>query len=143
NLRWALAIFTLVWFGAVLPGHERGAIRVPGSSVVNGQADPARADPNNAADASPSGALVACPACKLNQSSEPSENEDPSDNPAPCGGLCALCQLIATLDTPLPVDLTWAIHRAGPLQKQPAPARIAANHTPGVPPARGPPRPLA
>lgn len=71
-----------LWFGVIVPGHQRGRITLPGSR--------------------PS-AMVACQAMATSHSchngADPRGGDDPS---APC----AVCMLIATLDAPPVADLT-------------------------------------
>lgn len=85
-LLWAIA-----WFGVVLPGHERGVIRVPGAPTVL-RTDTERRVASGELQLS---ALSACPLCPLSRSGE--DGEDPAST-------CALCQLIATLSVPVPFD---------------------------------------
>ena len=73
----------VLWFGMVLPGHERGAIRVPGAQ-------------------SKSADTTACErTCCHRTSSNPDERGIP-ESPIDSGGDCAVCHLIGTLDTPTP-----------------------------------------
>jgi len=77
-------IWVLAWFGVILPGHQRGAVRLPGSSGTS--TDPTQAASNT--DTRP------CPLCVA----EPGDGE--SRRTPVRGGCCALCQFMATLTTP-------------------------------------------
>lgn len=86
-----LLFWTLAWFGIVLPGHERGVIRVPGMDAGRG----AVVQRGEGASDLRWTALSSCPLCPVGSSGG-------EDDPA---ATCALCQLIATLSVPVPLDL--------------------------------------
>lgn len=73
--------WVFVWFGIVLPGHDRGAITLP---------TPAQAGASEEAT---------CPLCVATGSAETDAGDD-KECPAPSGACCAVCQFMATLSTP-------------------------------------------
>lgn len=109
--------FACLWFGMLVPVHQRGQIRLPGPAAV-------------AADGSPEMAAVAhCPrgggadaACAGKSRQQPAPGEQPPrDN---SGGGCAVCHFIAGLDAPPPVTLRVAA--LGFLRALPAEQPLAA-----------------
>lgn len=100
---YAVLVFTVMWFGFVMPGHQRGIVKLP--CVGTGKVD---------AD----GKLVGCPMCKAKEpaadgamlvlndqtpvpednSEEHSPGETPSEGPP--GGSCAICFIKANLNLP-------------------------------------------
>ncbi|MEM7681806.1 MAG: hypothetical protein AAF288_07610 [Planctomycetota bacterium] len=149
GLGWGMALFTLVWFGAVLPGHERGAIRLPGRTPGQARAVDNPTDPSNPADPgldtaaldyTATGVVTKCPSCVfLKQQSSDSNQQDAPGEPSPCRGGCALCQFIGTLDSPAPFDLIQVARLAERLPPLRAVRADPARWIPGPPPARGPP----
>jgi hypothetical protein len=81
-----LLAFTLVWFGAVVPGHQRGCITLASSQ------------PPDDASKSPQ---VAVPSChRPRTSSEAAQKKSPTKRAA-----CAICCFASTIDTPPPADI--------------------------------------
>jgi hypothetical protein len=86
-LHWLVLCFTTLWFGVLVPVHNRGEISLPGWAPAERTAAAHRCCP---ADTTPL----------------------PEQGPAPChdparssGGACAVCAFIATLDAPPPVTV--------------------------------------
>jgi len=79
-----MLVWSTLWFGAVLPGHQRGAVRLP-----DGQTGGDAAAADDAAD---------CPLCVAADDADP---DAPPADPARC---CAVCQFRATLTPPPVVD---------------------------------------
>lgn len=83
-------VWVLAWFGIILPGHQRGAVRLPGLG-----SDSAEAEANGATASSTGG--KPCPLCITT----PGEGEPGDERTVPVrGGCCAICQFMATLTTP-------------------------------------------
>jgi len=83
TLRWCFILFQCVWLNAVLPGHTRGVVTLPGSS---GAAQ---------------GAAVETHACCAGSStSNNKSNHAPAPRPTP--GSCAICFFAAHMSTPPP-----------------------------------------
>jgi hypothetical protein len=79
-----LLAFTTLWFGAVLPGHTRGMITVPGSTNSTGD-DTA-----------------------MGSSCCPSPNKDKSKHKQTDGSCCAICFFVAGLLHYSPVTFDFA-----------------------------------
>ena len=109
--------FTCLWFGVLVPVHQRGAIRLPGPAAV------AAAGPTSPTHCGRAEAGLPCHRAPADPGSSP-------DAPADGGGGCAVCHFIAGLDVPLPV--TTGIEPLGLLASLPtalapaAPARHVA-----------------
>ena len=118
-----ILIWSILWFGVIAPGHERGAVRVPGgetsTSSSHGHACCQRPTPNTT-DETPDPAAP--------------EDEDPAS-------ACAICYLNGALHTPVPIAIIPAVSRTA-LAPRPAPP-----HTPALarryPPALGRAPPIA
>src|SRR4051794_6505637 len=83
TLRWLVLLFTVAWFGVLVPVHQRGAIQQPGS----------------AAPSCCTHRLVAGVSC-------PGGDSQKSDAPAKgSSGNCAVCYRVFGLDLPAPVML--------------------------------------
>ena len=88
-LHWLVLCFATVWFGVLVPVHNRGEIRLPGAATSEAKPAPA-----------PAGHCHA---------TAPSEGRPPCHDPAgESGGSCAVCYFIAGLDAPPPVTLIEA-----------------------------------
>jgi len=74
-----LAVFSL-WFGVIVPGHERGAICVPGADTDSSKSCHAE---------------KTCGSCH----ETPADSQTPADDPNPSSH-CAICHLIGVLDAP-------------------------------------------
>lgn len=85
KFRLVMIAFTAVWFGVVLPGHERGVITVP-SSTNNESCGSCESESHCAVDSDPAG-----------------DKSLPQNTPA---SRCAICKFIGTLDLPVLVTLT-------------------------------------
>ncbi len=79
RLRFALAVFTFIWFGIVLPGHRRGIVVFDGSKPV-------------------------CDCC-----CDQSANCDKSKTPDNRAAHCEICNFAAHLTIPPVVDLRLTI----------------------------------
>jgi hypothetical protein len=99
-LHWLVLGFTTLWFGVLVPVHNRGEIGLPGSDTR------LSVRTSHACCATPSDPKPADP-CHAPASSR--------------GGACAVCYFIATLDAPPPV--TWVEGRLGLVGVAPAPRR--------------------
>lgn len=103
RLHVAAVMLVLVWFVVIAPGHQRGALTLPGPSDAR---------------------TVAC--CPLSAvGGTPSGSEEPGDSPPapPChdpAQSCAICQLVTTLAAPPHLDLTTP--SLGPLPSRPCAA---------------------
>lgn len=73
-VRLILAVYVLVWFGMVVPGHKRGLVRLPDSRT-------------------PSVSAAKCPACV-------GGSEGKNGKKRSGGGSCAICFVAATYSTP-------------------------------------------
>ena len=73
-----------IWFGAIVPGHRRGVVTVPGASS---ECD--------------------CCACACSETSPPNTKaSDPSQAPANPSSKCAICDFAAHLTLPPPFEIT-------------------------------------
>jgi hypothetical protein len=89
-LHWLVLGFTTLWFGVLVPVHNRGEITLPGSGTFQ-------------ADRTGHACCAATPGPK---------RAEPCHAPAPArGGTCAVCSFIAALDAPPP--FTWVETRLG------------------------------
>ena len=85
-LRILLLAFQVVWLGAVLPGHTRGVVTLPGTG----------SDPCCASEPK-----VRQPSCC---SDTGEESKDDSNDPAKRAARCAICFFAVRLTTPPPID---------------------------------------
>src|SRR5687767_14953940 len=87
-LRWGLIAFTCVWFGAFVPAHTRGQIKLAGATSIKTDR------PESSACSKSAHCHKKTPAAVPN-----------SDSPTPQGDTrdCAVCHLILGLHTPPPV----------------------------------------
>jgi len=90
-LRVGLVLFELVWFGAFLPGHNRGQITIPG---YDRQTNNSCCSENR---------LVVSPTVKPSACRTDSTS-DKKDDPYKKVASCAICYIVATLQTPEPID---------------------------------------
>jgi hypothetical protein len=88
-LHWLVLGFTTLWFGVLVPVHNRGEITLPGSDALLK-------------------ARTAHACCAATSEPKPA---DPCHTPASRSGTCAVCFFIATLDAPPP--FTWVETRLG------------------------------
>jgi hypothetical protein len=117
-----LGVFSL-WFGVIVPGHERGAIRMPGTEPKAAAGEPTCHTQKN------------CQHCPTT-----GQPLTPSDNaPADPSSHCAICHFIGVLDAP--VALTFTIPEAELLASLPPTAyqSIAGVAVLSVDRGRGPP----
>lgn len=85
TMHWAVLVWFALWMGVIMPGHTRGAVRLPGM------------------DEAPDGASCCCSAdsgCDTTDGGD--ENDKTPADPAKC---CAICYVNATLNTPPPLTL--------------------------------------
>lgn len=124
-LRWLVLGFTTLWFGVLVPVHNRGQIGLPGSECA------ARHDVASAChDATPS--------CH-NTSGNSAGREHHESAPRPARA-CAVCYFIAGLDAPPPVTvIVTRLGFAGSTEvaapQQPASVRITFPYHSRAPPA--------
>ena len=89
-LHWLVLCFTTLWFGVLVPVHNRGEITLGGSEA------------GCASHVAPAANVPHCHAV----AAEPSKHGDPRSDPAPGRkAACAVCFFIAGLDAPPPVTL--------------------------------------
>ncbi len=79
-------VWAIAWFGAVLPGHTRGSVKLPGFD----RPAIALAETEQTGRQAP-----ACPLCV--STGEAGEQ----DAPAAPGSCCAVCKFIGTMSTPI------------------------------------------
>ncbi|MBI1375034.1 MAG: hypothetical protein GC159_20135 [Phycisphaera sp.] len=85
TLRIATLAWAIVWFGVFLPGHTRGVIKLPGTPTE------------------------ACESCESKPSccDKPRADDDASHSRHKSSpDHCAVCELVAKLDTPVAIDLS-------------------------------------
>src|SRR3954468_19055953 len=80
-LRWMVLGFTCLWFGVLLPVHQRGQIQLPGSAARVG----------------------ACARCGRPEA--PAHKGEPAKSAPKDPGNCAVCHFIAGLNVPPPVTV--------------------------------------
>ncbi len=112
-----IGVFSL-WFGIIVPGHERGAIRVAGANAL-----PANGSAGDSCHATAPAAKPTCGHCPVGG---PAETEN---TPAPSGDgskHCAICKFIGVLDAPVMVafDLPHSYQLA---TLEPLPVRAVAS----------------
>ena len=110
NLHLVMLGFMCLWFGIVVPGHERGLIKTPGPACDTALMSCCPAD------------TTCCPVGDPNSDRVPAR-DDPAQN-------CALCDYLATLLTPPVAQLIMP--RLGLIDVLPVPLHV----TPHVAPAR-------
>lgn len=120
--RRALSIFLLlflsVWFGAIVPGHQRGMIRLVAAGASVDAAGVNAAGVNAAGVASASIDDSHLPPCHRKKA--PAKSDSPADAPRQSGG-CVICLLAASIapaappiSVPSPVYAEPAIEVAAP-----------------------------
>ena len=114
-LRWMVLGFTCLWFGVLLPVHQRGQIQLPG--------------------AAPRVAGPSC--CNHSDASRHRSTHDGKQQPAKPSNPenCAVCHFIAGLDVPPPV--TWYVERQGLVESVPAEQHVAVPHRAEILPFHG------
>jgi len=112
-MRITAIVWLLVWMGVLVPGHERGAIPLPGFA---GRA-PCRA-------ASP-----CCPA-----------RSDRGGKPSPAPPPCAVCDFVATLTTPPPIVTVATLSRSLLIVESSQPAPLCSIDPPANSRGRAPPQ---
>lgn len=117
----AMLLFVTLWFGVIAPGHERGAVRLPGSDGCHATTS-----------ASATAGRACCALLEEAEQDEPQRSEDP----ASC---CAICYLNGTLDVPPPlvihVTFLGLLAELAPLE----PEQLLSFASPRWRPIRGPP----
>lgn len=111
----ACIVWLSLWFGIVVPGHERGQIVLPGYQPPSHCGADAGEPPPRAARSD------CCPA----------PGNDDSKRPGGPVERCAICYIVATLTVPLPIDLA---------PRPTARAGLVAQHRPDRP-TTSPPTP--
>ena len=113
RLRWLVLCFTCVWFGMLVPVHQRGAITLPGTPAVargDGASHCSRmSDPSSA--------------CHKRLLGQQKDRSDGKRAPARARS-CAVCHFIVALHAPPPVVSVEA--RLGLLEHLPVEARAVA-----------------
>jgi hypothetical protein len=120
GLRWLVLAFTCLWFGVLLPVHQRGRITLPGACA-------------EAAAASLAPQHACCPTT--------GGEHKPADAPpaGPDSRACAVCYYIATLDLPPTMGLEIAPPRPLELRDATDPPALVAARTPLPYDPTGPP----
>jgi hypothetical protein len=81
--RWLVLVWFTLWMGVIMPGHTRGAVRLPGA-----------------------GEATACESCCCATACcETDRGDGNSETPADPARCCAVCYINATLNTPPPLTL--------------------------------------
>jgi hypothetical protein len=119
GLRWVVLAFTCLWFGVLLPVHQRGRITLPGAECA-------------AASALTAAAAASHSCC-------PTPGHKSPDAPAPDSRACAVCYYIATLDLPPAMGLEIAPPRPLELRETADPPAIVAARAPRPYDPTGPP----
>jgi hypothetical protein len=119
TLRIFMLLAVTLWFGVVVPGHERGRVRVPG-----------------AAPQAPCHAAAGRGHCHAPTDTD-APAKAPSDNDA---SHCAVCRFVATLSCPAPPPPLPTVARVGLVSADhPAVAPSTDDASPFL--RRGPPQP--
>jgi hypothetical protein len=121
SLQSRVLLWAALWFGLVVPFHQRGQIGLPGPSGKAGMGDRA---------ASPSASC--CPP-KRGEPSSPECQETRKSKPArPSAGSCAVCFLVAQLDAPPAVSAAPSepVNYAYYSSFHPKPPALAWGYTP-------------
>ena len=79
-----MLLWVAFYFGAFLPGHQRGTITLPQGDV--------------------SSAAASCPLCPTPPADSDDSGSPAKQTPVKRGGCCAICQTIGTLDTPETIE---------------------------------------
>jgi hypothetical protein len=108
-LRCILLGFTCLWFGMLVPMHQRGQIQLPGS------------EREQASAAGGCCQKAAKPSCHAGKSPK-------GGKPAPNPGNCAVCHFIIGLHAPPPVTFVETRHGLLELARAEEPATIVARH---------------
>ncbi|QQE11651.1 hypothetical protein JD969_19550 [Planctomycetota bacterium] len=90
---WMMVGLFVLWFAVIVPGHQRGAIALPGEKAVRG-------DEVGAGSGFFGGS--SCPLCVFDEE-EGASGDEPTKAPTE---RCAICYITGVLDVPLVVDLT-------------------------------------
>jgi len=122
-LRYLVVAWSILWFAVIVPGHQRGAILLPGADRSGSTASASR---QAIEDALP-------PCCR---SHGPSEK---NGTPAPLGSGCAICDQVAKITPPVEYDFKPMF--LGFLEMAPPPAIFTLSGVQFLSPrdARGPP----
>jgi len=123
RLQIAVLIFVATWFGLVLPGHQRGLIKVPGAEAT------ASADGG-------------CCASRCEPTGEPAPGGDaprPAKDPT---RHCAVCTIIAMMLEVAVYQPPPTLHTLAAIIDPPAPHAIVGVEPQRVLSDRGPPAPL-
>ncbi len=87
-----MLVFLGLWFGVFVPSHRRGQVPLPG---VNTQTESCHASSTASRNTS-AGQSSTC--CGSNTTPNPNSDSDQPD------GRCAVCHIVATLQTPPTID---------------------------------------
>lgn len=122
-----IGIFSL-WFGIIVPGHERGAIRVAGANT------------NATGDAScHTVAKSTCDHCPTQSSHSSQSSDQPVKAPADPSQHCAICKFIGLLDAPIVIQFELPTVELMGMLDPPALRSIAALSVLSIDRGRGPP----
>ena len=121
SLNIAVLVFTAAWFAVVLPGHQRGVVRLPGSDASRSYTSGSQ-----------------CALCQWTGGGT-SRDEDGSPSRRPAPSHCALCQLIAVLDAPPITNLDAPVAGLAEVLTVSRPDRTGLNDRPRVYLGRAPP----
>ena len=129
-LRLGMVLFQLVWLGALLPGHKRGQVTVPGSELGRQTNSDPCCHGNRPAIRNTTDKPSAC---------TPNTVPDKNKHPGERASHCAICYIVATLQAPEPIDAeVLQCERVNVLQ-EPVPTivlsrqKILAHHDRGPP----------
>ena len=104
-LRWLVLCFATLWFGVLVPVHNRGEIAVPGSGAGSTPTSHCHSASSTQADAG--------------------SRHCPEKKPCPARA-CAVCFFVAGLDTPPPVTTVVTRHGTAGVLDLPPPAEPSA-----------------
>ncbi|WP_145076728.1 hypothetical protein [Poriferisphaera corsica] len=99
EFKWLMVGLFVLWFAVVVPGHQRGAIALPGERAARG--DEFGAGGGIFGDGLFSGS--GCPLCVVDENGKTEGEEEPYKAPTE---RCAICYITGVLDVPLVIDLT-------------------------------------
>jgi hypothetical protein len=117
-LRLAMLLFQAIWLNAIVPGHQRGLVGVPGERCAAGHTNPGDCCAEMAAS---SGRRPASPA-----------SGDPASH-------CAICHFAAALLAPPPINLAPPPLEFLEILRLPSPAQIEVHSFPMPYDGRAPP----
>ncbi|MFA9477147.1 hypothetical protein ACERK3_02450 [Phycisphaerales bacterium AB-hyl4] len=126
--RLLLILWLVAWFAVIIPGHQRGAILLPGSDTAS----------QSTRDTSRLILTRAATCCPI--TGQPASSDNP-DSPVDPATQCGICYLAGVIDLPTTLDLTpqplTLLATLAPLApEQPYIAHTPSRHAPRAPPHR-------